>query len=873
MPPRQKRAASQQISGQAQPKAEKGKKWNQKAASEDPDGAWELRTLTARKWGHKVWSSGGSEAAHVKRLVRTLKDSRAASEGALRRTAIQALIPAAAQGHRGALAAQAGALTDTSAAVRESALASLRAAAGGRRAQQGGAVAVALAEVLPPPAAVYDVEARRAAAAALQGLAPQGDPKMTSIACGWLKDSDPEVRRSATAALGSIGSTTDDVSSIAKQLKDGDWRVSLAAVKSLEQLALGQPEPQDPPLPGTISLKPVVSKASKSSAASAGGAPSSPKGNLRKTGTLKRSSTTMSRAKSGSVSPSSRKNAPSPRRETLSPSSRTRRGRNSTSTGASDLLEGASSAEQQAENKPSHVMVTAVDVLSECCANEGSMYGVSRAEAVAALGRAAVPGHIVAVEAAASRLGDVDAMVRARAVNALVTVGRGDKSRALHEAARQLRNLDWRVRASAGEAMVACADPEGDEQAIKLVADALEQEDWAARRGVAHTLRQMLEVRGDAGIPSVMKELGPRLRHENWSVRRKTALAVGESVRTIGGSKEAVRLLASAAEDPEEAVRCVTMDALPFAAPLKCKEAVGIAVHAATTDSSVEVRIRALRAIEMLASPQRSRSRAAVHGAASALEDENDEVRNLAQQVVVATACGRRTAIDAVVLRFSHQNERVRDAAAEVIGRICGDRVERARSRTIPLLSHPDKGVRRAATRATTAFSHPGESVAIEAAAAVLARLSRKFKEPDGHLLTPVTSEAGDTQDANTSDAGSGSSIGAQGQGKTPVNRRGFARGISGGSSKSGTSISRGSTSARGALLSRKTTRQMSGESGKAAAQAEEERQSQQELGSIAENESDVNLEEELSESETEAETEDENDDPETHQVDPWGFF
>eukprot|EP00913_Durusdinium_trenchii_P010017 g9401.t1 len=65
-----------------------------------------------RQWGHLLEKKEGSHQARVKKLLSTLKDGRIMTEQPLRLCALQRLTPAAATGHRGALAAQANALLD-----------------------------------------------------------------------------------------------------------------------------------------------------------------------------------------------------------------------------------------------------------------------------------------------------------------------------------------------------------------------------------------------------------------------------------------------------------------------------------------------------------------------------------------------------------------------------------------------------------------------------------------------------------------------------------------------------------------------------------------------------------------------------------------
>lgn len=135
----------------AEPKAKTKTKHKAKPKEEEEEPPWEVSMYRSRTLGLKLQAIGGSHPASTKRLLSTLRDCRASSDSALRRTALTSLVPAAAVGHRGALAAQAQALTDQSLGVRTCAVECLRSAAGGKRPELGGAVAAALAENLICP--------------------------------------------------------------------------------------------------------------------------------------------------------------------------------------------------------------------------------------------------------------------------------------------------------------------------------------------------------------------------------------------------------------------------------------------------------------------------------------------------------------------------------------------------------------------------------------------------------------------------------------------------------------------------------------------------------------------------------------------------
>eukprot|EP00927_Polykrikos_kofoidii_P006545 TRINITY_DN12647_c0_g1_i1.p1 TRINITY_DN12647_c0_g1~~TRINITY_DN12647_c0_g1_i1.p1 ORF type:complete len:1088 (+),score=191.59 TRINITY_DN12647_c0_g1_i1:140-3403(+) len=199
--------------------------------------SWELVLLDTRKCERELRNECGTHQPSLKKLLSTLNDGRSSSDGSLRRTIVEALVPAAAVGHRAALAAQANALTDKSETVRMAALGALKAASNGKRPERGSAVARAVSEAIPPNEAAFLLDVRRASAKALQELAPMQDAHFFNVNTKWMKDNDVDVRLSATQTAGIIGGGDGAVSAIVERLADADWRVNRAAVQSLRRCA------------------------------------------------------------------------------------------------------------------------------------------------------------------------------------------------------------------------------------------------------------------------------------------------------------------------------------------------------------------------------------------------------------------------------------------------------------------------------------------------------------------------------------------------------------------------------------------------------------------------------------------------------------
>eukprot|EP00928_Gymnodinium_smaydae_P009964 TRINITY_DN13735_c0_g4_i1.p1 TRINITY_DN13735_c0_g4~~TRINITY_DN13735_c0_g4_i1.p1 ORF type:complete len:864 (-),score=194.60 TRINITY_DN13735_c0_g4_i1:70-2661(-) len=687
---------------------------------------WELVLADTRRVGQKLQVAGGSDPKAVKTLLNVFKDGRAAKEGALRRTVIEALKPAAALGHRGALSAQAKALTDPNEAVRKVATDALKAAAFDVRPERGGAVAVALGEVLPPRAARHDVRLRRTASEAMLHLAPKADMEMVKLATQWSKDEDASVRLSATRALCDIGNTVDEINTVAERLTDSDWRVSRQAIRSLESL-------------GSTLQRPRAMSASESSAPDSEG-----------------STSRLTRRRRSSVSNMSRRRS--------SAASSLRRG--SRALGPMELLELQNMGPPEDEGPEPKELATTL--MADICSGENSkLLGLPRVEATAALGRLAVAaGHEnadtdvlpEALLAASSRLVDVDYYVRREAVQAIAAMAHIDRGAAASAAYDGLDHEDYRMRAAAREALCTSLSAANDHGLCAKVLKLLEVEDWRKRRGVGPTLRQLgLQ---HYGLEHIRKYVEPMLMHPDWSVRRKVIEAYAHLAQGFGGDKKAVRFMGALAWDPDDEVRLTVASMLPIAAPAKSKEAIAILTTMATADPYLDVRTCAVESIGVLASEGRSKSRAAIWGISTCLEDDHEDVRARAAWTLQRVGYGRRCAIDGLANRLHHRNPSVRQAAIESFSGVLGPTPsERSRERIylrlVPNLQHSDPLVREASTEAIAAFAAPPKEEApadgapqgpdpiavIQAGAAVMARYRQYLEGDVGGGLTPEESE------------------------------------------------------------------------------------------------------------------------------------
>jgi len=755
--------------GSSEKKATKGKQ--QPSGGDQIKELWQCRMYKAREWGHKLDKQGGSHQATVKRLLETLKDGRILTEQSLRRTALQALTPAASVGHRGALEAQAKALMDRSKVVRECALDSLWEAAGSKRPEEGGAVHSMLTQVLPPEDARYKVESRRAAADALMRLAPKGDQHLLSTARKWLKDEDAEVRFSATQATGLLGEGLEDVETIAAQLQDGNWKVARAAVEALERLSGGEEGIRCRCKPRMLSRRSSLASDSRLASMS-----SSRRGSKESKVFADSPSQMSERASKSSISMSqslpsivgatpedspTAADAADPLASTFPISSSTgdkkladgkdgKKGKRSRR--ASNVLthlpglaeEDAKEEEEEDPGdpdgmpRPSEWHLAATAALSETCLGGGPVLrGLPRADAVRALRRVAPWGDLGALQGAAFSLRDTDAEVRREAVAAVAALEPGDHVEAIRSSCASVEELDWRARASAVEALASCADPNGDSEAFECAAACLEGPEWGARRGGVAALRVLSSTGDKEHIAMALEAVNSRLSHEHWSVRRKAVVAVGSICESSGGDLTGLKMLRDMMEDPDEEVRCAIAATLPRTAPNKSKEAVSLALRLAMDDDDADVRLQALASLERLCSVERCRTRKAPREVASLLADASEEVRLAAQRVLRSIACGRRTAIDALAKLLSHPDEKARLIAADTFMGVAEARQDRAMKRTSKLLRHSDEGVRAAASNAVSSFSEGQESAVIHAAASVVERWRRgRFTNLRGHLLS-----------------------------------------------------------------------------------------------------------------------------------------
>lgn len=191
---------------------------------------WSNRIRDVRCWEHELIGEleAGNASGTVKRLIRTLQDSRADTEIGLRRRTVNALAAAVAAGDAKALEAVAAKLKDPNASVR---LAAARAVSGlGRTSGKTGVTAAF--EALK--ARSTDVQC--VAIQVLAQVATRGDGNVVPAVAGLLHSTDWSVRRAAVEALGFIADTKD-LQSAGECLNDEHWLVRQKAISTLEALA------------------------------------------------------------------------------------------------------------------------------------------------------------------------------------------------------------------------------------------------------------------------------------------------------------------------------------------------------------------------------------------------------------------------------------------------------------------------------------------------------------------------------------------------------------------------------------------------------------------------------------------------------------
>jgi len=698
----------------------------------------------SRRWGHYLGQTGGSDATTVQKLGKTLRDSRAFSEMALRRTALEALVPAAAIGSSEALALQTDALGDPSAPIRAMSIQTLRKAAGGKRAEVGSAVALALQEAIPHRRTTWDNNARTSCAEAIQQLVPRGDATAVQLARKWLKDDSPAVRCAAVQALGEVGKGAKDVEVVGAMLRDPQWQVKSAAIQALVRL-------------GSLDAPPVMLM------------PSTPPSADKKKRQLQKRATTRTPGPARSSVASS--NNSNPRRGSVgsmaSPKAEARSRRNSVTSVSS--VSSSNKSPPARINKLAKTMSRipesdkdrAVVQLAQAL-EDADLRGFVRAEAVNAIGILCEGGigyaaNMLATEATSASLGDPDAAVQQAAVRALNALAPNDNIATIRAAAGALNHPDWRSRGAASEVLSSVA-AEGLTQVIEsynAVTVNLEAETWAGRRGVPMAMRRLAEIGTQDNFDKVLAVLIPRLDHSDWSIRRKAAQALVEALKSQGGTNHAVRFVKGYLKDPEEEVRKVLAMALPFAAPTKSKAAVTLAGQLCE-DPDPEVRLEGLAALRGLASVDRSRSRRAIAICIKCIQSDDDDLRASAVQTMKVIADGRRTAIDGLTEVFANPNEKVHLAAGQAFAAVGRARFPRAQRRVVKLLRDPDHVVRKAAMAAMALLAGGDEAEmltaeqvedvasdpVIAAAAQAVGRFRRRFQGPRGALLSPV-SDAG----------------------------------------------------------------------------------------------------------------------------------
>jgi len=579
----------------------------------------------SRCWGQSLKETGGNNSKAVKKLKSTLKDARAASEIALRRTAIEALVPAAAVGNRGALAAQAKALGDEEEVVRRTALKALQKAAGDKRAESGGAVAVALAEALPQFSVAQNTDVRRSAADALARLAPQQDKELAKIAVTWVNDEDPVVRASATQALGLAGSGREALDALKQSMADVDWRVSQEACLALTKLAKA-PRKKEEDGGGSSKTSSSGSKRSQ-------------------TGGLRPRTKEMSAALMSATTPA----------EVLAECCR------------SDLLRGlprvnaVKALGKAAKPGDTSAVLVAAHQLTDVD------FQVRRA-AVGALRHLAPGDRKGTIRAAASQLTNFDFRARESASEALAAISEGSvksSDTAFQLAASTLEGEDWRGRRGAASALRRLGQLDGGaarDSVFAVLIPRLEHPDWSIRRKAAQALGVVAKGVGDV---RAIKLLAGLARDPDEEVRVAVVAAL-PGAAPPKKCKEAIQMAATFAADSNPRIRVAALKALKELASVERSRS-RVAVHAVSAcikDEVEEVRLTAEHVMKAIAAGRRT----SIDDIALRLSDPDEEVRKAAVEAFAGCGPGKRErALKRAVPLLRHEDPGVRKSVVDAM--------------------------------------------------------------------------------------------------------------------------------------------------------------------------------------------------------------
>jgi len=410
---------------------------------------------------------------------------------------------------------------------------------------------------------------------------------------------------------------------------------------------------------------------------------------------------------------------------------------------------------------------------------------------------------------AASALRWLSENVRARqskAVDGVAEVSTADPTKAALDALLpRLHHTDWSVRRKAVQAIAGVAEAvSGSTYAVELLATAIADPDEEVLIAVAASLpaaaprKSKLAValairlagssgRGPPAIPDPVKE-GDEARpgtKDEESMSRAPSVASSRRPSVVGSrapsiapskarsgmskapskspSKAPLKALSKANRQPSAQTKLDSLlsGALPFLGVAKGVAASqNEAIEAELTPvfiAPLEVRLKAIDAVEDLASEGRSRSRTAIHGIAELILDENIEVRNAAERALRTIGRGRRTAVDDLAKLLKHADPEIRASAARAFKGVASLKMkERALKRTMYLARHTDASVRTSASDAISAFTAHAEqeSIAVAAAAGVMARFrdDRMPKPPGGSRVgSRAQSESGRSQGSRAS--------------------------------------------------------------------------------------------------------------------------
>jgi HEAT repeat protein len=468
---------------------------------------WSNRIRDVRCGEHELRGEleAGNAGGTIKRLVKTLQDTRADTEIGLRRRTVNALAAAVAAGDAKALEAVAAKLKDPDASVR---LAAARAVSGLGRSSGKTGVNAAF-EALK----ARNTDVQCIAVQVLAQVATRGDDDVVPEVSDLLQSGEWSVRRAAVEALGFIAGA-DEVKAAADCLQDEHWLVREKAIATLEALAQvkgGKAEAtkllacQCEELRGCLRMQAVAALANIADHGDRHAMAAVAKRLTDADDHVRRSAVeALARIGKGS-----RYAAAAAVVRLANDDFRVRRS-------ATDALE------QVVEpGDPSVLCVVAAQLENESWA--------SRRSVAAALKKLEVPGGRVAVAAAAQKLD----------------------------------HNDWSVRRKAVQTVQALADPpDNDPVVVKTLTALIDDDDWSVRLAVAEALKQVAGHGDDNAITAACA-----LTADKDEEVRKAALEGLERFAKGKEVFMTIDAVVQCLEDPVEEIRETAVTALAVVAP------------------------------------------------------------------------------------------------------------------------------------------------------------------------------------------------------------------------------------------------------------------------------------------------------------------